>query len=89
MQFPSKTSIANAKVTLEETICTYDGVAKEPKVKSISLNGAALKEGTDFTVSFKDNIEPGTATMTVTGKGNYKGSVIATFKIKKASRQNA
>ena len=89
MQFPPKTSIANAKVSREQTSYTYDGAAKKPKVKSISLNGAALKEGTDFTVSFKDNIEPGTATVTVTGKGNYKGSVKATFKIKKASRQNA
>ena len=35
----------------------------------------------DFTVRFKNNILPGTATVTVTGKGNYTGSCSITFKI--------
>ena len=40
-----------------------------------------LKNGTDYTVAYKNNIVPGKATMTITGKGNYQGYVTWTFKI--------
>lgn len=48
---------------------------------AVKVGGRTLKNGTDFTVSYKNNTEPGTATLTVTGKGNYSGSVSKTFKI--------
>ena len=57
-------------------------------MKSVVLNGKKLKEGTGFTVKYKNNTKPGTATVTVTGKGNYKGSAKATFKIAKASKKS-
>ena len=40
-----------------------------------------MKKGTDYTVSYKNNKKVGTATITVTGKGNYTGTVTKTFKI--------
>ena len=40
-----------------------------------------LKEGIDYTVCYKDNKNAGTATLTITGKGNYKDSLKKTFKI--------
>ena len=58
----------------------YTGSAIKP-VPAIKVGGRTLKNGTDFTVSYKDNTEPGTATLKVTGKGNYSGSVAKTFKI--------
>ncbi|MBQ7697490.1 MAG: starch-binding protein [Paludibacteraceae bacterium] len=43
----------------------------------------ALQADKDFTVTYTDNILPGIATITVTGKGNYKGTLTTTFEIKK------
>ena len=40
-----------------------------------------LKKDKDYTVEFKNNKYPGTATITIKGKGNFKGSQTITFKI--------
>ena len=40
-----------------------------------------LKEGTDYTTNYSNNINIGTAKVTITGQGNYKGSIIKTFTI--------
>lgn len=58
----------------------YTGSMIKP-VPAVKAGGRTLKNGTDFTVSYKNNTEPGTATLKVTGKGNYSGSVSKTFKI--------
>lgn len=58
----------------------YTGSMIKP-VPAVKVGGRTLKNGTDFTVSYKNNTEPGTATLKVTGKGNYSGSVSKTFKI--------
>ena len=77
----AKPSIAKAKVKLAKTSFTYDGKAKKPAVKSVVLNGKTLKAGTDYTVKYANNKKLGTASAVLTGKGNYKGSAKATFKI--------
>ena len=59
---------------------TYTTKAIEPKL-AVSLDKKELVEGTDFTVSYKDNIEVGKATATITGKGAYEGKATATFEI--------
>lgn len=58
----------------------YTGSVIKP-VPAVKVGGRTLKNGTDFTVSYKNNTDPGTATLSVTGKGNYSGSVSKTFKI--------
>lgn len=58
----------------------YTGSSIKP-VPAVKVGGRTLKNGTDFTVSYKSNTEPGTATLIVNGKGNYSGSVSKTFKI--------
>ena len=40
-----------------------------------------LNPGTDYTVAYKNNLNPGTAEITITGKGNYTGTVVKTFNI--------
>ena len=50
---------------------------------SVSDSAAALTAD-DFTVSYSNNKEVGTASVTITGKGNYTGSVTRTFTIAKA-----
>jgi len=75
-----KGDISQATVELAETSYVYDGVAKEPAAK-VTLGGRELEAGTDYDVSYKDNVNVGTATATVTGKGNYAGTATATFSI--------
>ena len=77
----SRISISKASVTLSTSTYAYDGKAKKPGV-TIKLNGKTLKNGTDYTVSYSNNTKVGTAKVTITGKGNYTGSVSKTFKIK-------
>ena len=64
---------------------TYTGNAIEP-TPEVKLGTTTLKSGTDYTISYKNNINAGTATVTVTGKGNYTGAKSATFKINKAKQ---
>ena len=40
-----------------------------------------LIEGTDYDVTYRNNVNPGTAKAIVTGKGSYSGSKVVTFKI--------
>ena len=47
----------------------------------MTLGDVTLAKGTDYTVSYSSNKAIGTATVTVTGAGNYKGTVSANFKI--------
>ena len=63
---------------------TYTGkaITQTPTVK---LGTTTLKSGTDYTVAYKNNKNVGTATVTITGKGNYEGTVTKTFKINPAS----
>ena len=77
----SRISISKASVTLSTSTYAYDGKAKKPGV-TVKLNGKTLKNGTDYTVSYSNNTKVGTAKVTITGKGNYTGSVSKTYIIK-------
>lgn len=64
----------------------YDGTEKTPSVIVTYQYGTesevrTLEQDKDYTVSYSDNIAAGTATVTVSGKGNYAGSRTATFTI--------
>ena len=64
---------------------TYTGRAiKQTPV--VTLKGKTLNSGTDYIVKYKNNTYAGTAAVTITGIGNYKGSITATFTIKKADQ---
>ena len=58
----------------------YSGQSLTPKV-TVRDGETTLEEGTDYTVSYADNTNPGTATVIVTGKGNYTGEATAQFTI--------
>ena len=77
----SRISISKASVTLSTSTYAYDGKAKKPGV-TVKLNGKTLKNCTDYTVSYSNNTKVGTATVKITGKGNYTGSVSKTYNIK-------
>jgi len=58
----------------------YTGKAIKPDV-TVKDGSKKLKKGKDYTLSYKNNTEIGTATVVVTGKGSYIGSKTLTFKI--------
>ena len=51
----------------------YDGTAKTPTPK-VTFGGTTLQEGTDYEVAYANNVNAGTATLTLTGKGAYAGT---------------
>ncbi len=63
---------------------TYDGTAHKPDVIVAWLENKLI-EGTDYTLSYSNNVNAGTAKVTITGIGKYTGSVTTSFEIKPAS----
>ena len=54
---------------------------------TVKYNGKTLKNGTDYTVSYSSNKNIGTATVKITGKGSYTGTITKTFKINPAKQE--
>ncbi|MCC8101131.1 MAG: leucine-rich repeat protein [Clostridiales bacterium] len=79
--------IAACTITLSQSSYTYDGTAKKPAV-TVKDGSTTLTAGTDYTVSgYSNNKKPGTATVTLTGKGDYSGSTASVnFTINKISQ---
>ena len=59
---------------------TYTGSALKP-TPTVKDGSKVLKLNTDYTLTYKNNVKVGTATVTVTFKGNYTGTKNANFKI--------
>ena len=77
---------ANANLftlTIDPEEYIYDGNAKTPTV-TVQDGETTLTAGTDYTLTFENNTNAGTAKVTATGKGNYIGTQVKTFEIKQA-----
>ena len=78
-------TLTDSMVTLGTTQYTFDGSAKTPTV-TIKDGTKTLVNGTDYQVTYSNNVSPSSsATVIVSGIGNYKGEVKKTFIIKAAS----
>jgi len=69
---------------LSGTVFTYTGSAIKPDVTvkaKVDGKTKTLKKGTDYKVSYKNNKKVGTASVTVTGIGNYTGTITKNFRI--------
>lgn len=75
----------SANVTLNKDSFAYNGKKRKPDV-TVTYGGTTLTKNTDFTVSYSNNVNAGTATVTVKGKGNYSGSVKKKYTITKAKQ---
>ncbi|ETJ43329.1 hypothetical protein Q604_UNBC02677G0001, partial [human gut metagenome] len=74
-------NLSKMEATLSATNYLYDGTAKEPKV---TIEG--LTEGKDYSVSYKNNVNVGTATVTIKGITDFcSGTITKTFSIEKPS----
>ena len=75
----------NSDITIDPIgSVTYNGLTQTPAV-IVKDGSTTLTSGTDYTVSYSNNTNAGTATVTVTGKGNYSGTKTASFTINKAA----
>ncbi len=63
---------------------TYTGLAQTPTV-TVTDGDKTLVLDRDYTVTYRDNVNAGTAKVTILGKGNYSGSVEKSFTIEKAA----
>ncbi len=66
--------LEDAVITLDETQFTYSGMEHKPTV-IVKVGGRTLAEGTDYTVSYANNVNAGTATVTILGTGQTAGGI--------------
>lgn len=66
---------------------TYTGYAITPDV-AVTMNGRLLNRGTDYVVSYYNNVNVGTATMTVTGMGSFSGTKTINYTIEAKNIEN-
>jgi hypothetical protein len=66
----------------------YTGRTIKPDVIIDNGTAGVLEENVDYTVSYSDNTEVGTATVYINGIGNFYGSATVTFKIKDVPKYN-
>ena len=84
---PTGIDISTATVTLSQTEYTYDGTYHRPEV-TVVLNEETLVEDYDYTTLYTGNQKAGTAKITITGIGEYSGTTVATFTIKRKALTN-
>lgn len=83
--FMHETNLANYTLKVYADDSEYTGEEVTPKIK-LYRGLIALKEGRDYTVKYKDNVEVGTATATIEGKGRISGEQTYKFDIVKAEQ---
>ena len=82
----SPKSISSATVSLSTATYTFDGKVKTPSV-TVKLGSTALRNGIDYVVSYSNNKNVGKATVVITGKGLYAGTITRTFVINPAKQE--
>jgi len=78
----NRINLSKVKVTGIKTK-TYNGKARK-QTPVLRYSGERLKAGRDYTVKYKNNVNAGRATMTITGRGWYTGELVRRFTVKKA-----
>ena len=86
----AKIALSACSIQLSEQTYVYDGIEKAPTV-TITYNEKTLTEGKDYQVYFADNVNPGTAKITVIAKtdSDYTGTATITFEIRRSLPENA
>lgn len=75
---PCDISLSNINTSSVNTSYIYTG---QPIMPAITVAG--LVTGKDYKAEYENNVIPGTASIVITGLGNYTGKVVKTFKITK------
>lgn len=84
----ARKGITGANVTIPQECYEYISKEIRPEATVTLSDGTVLKNAIEYIVDYTDNIEVGTATITVTGTGNYIGYVTKTFTIIEAKKDD-
>ena len=84
----SRVSLKKADISLQKKSFKYTGKKIQPSV-TVKLDGKQLVRGADYTVTYKNNKNAGTAKAIITGTGRYTGKATRKFTIQKASIKQA
>lgn len=76
-----KANVLNCTVSFNTLTRTYTGKALTIPMAIRDSHGTLLIQGKDYTVTYKNNVDAGTASVTIKGIGNYTGSRTEKFKI--------
>ena len=79
--------ISNTTVSSIETQ-RYTGYEIRPSI-TVKIGSVTLQQNVDYTLTYRDNISPGTASIMISGTGSYSGSKTVTFKITQVSLSSA
>lgn len=74
-------STALVDITLSDDDFKYNGEEKIPSSCTVKYNNITLVDGTDYTLSYENNVNAGQATAVITFKGNYIGEARANYTI--------
>lgn len=72
--------LVSSNIEFKVKYVLYNGSARTPK-PVVKAGNTVLKKNVDYTVTYKNNKNIGTAQVTIKGKGKYSGTVTKTFKI--------
>lgn len=86
-RFNISNTAGGMEITGYSSYYTYTGYAITPNV-IVTMNGRMLTNGSDYTVTYSNNINVGTATMTVTGIGSYSGTKTINYTIEAKNIEN-
>lgn len=75
--------ISDMDVSLSKDAFIYDGNACKPEVTVSYRKDTVLEQGIDYTISYKKNVNAGTATAVISGKGLFHGTIRKDFTIQK------
>ena len=80
--FQQRTDISTGSLTIDPVSYVYDGSEREPEV-TLTMNGSTIN-ASNYSLEYTNNINAGTATVTLTGLKTYTGTKTGTFTITKA-----
>lgn len=73
-------SLSDCTISLSKTTYTYSGKEKKPSI-SVYYGDKKLKKNKHYTIRYDNNIQIGTASVTITGIGDYQGTITKAYTI--------
>lgn len=87
--FYRESAISDCIITVDYTPEFYTGKAILPRKVTVTYDGEVLTEGEHYTLKYANNINAGTATVSIVGVGDFTGTVTRTYNILKRPAQVA
>ena len=72
--------VSATAVSVNQGARIYNKAGHKPNA-TVTVAGKTLKKDRDYSITYRNNLEVGTANILVRGKGNYTGTVKKTFRI--------